>query len=622
MTQGPSTSATETRDALGQALGFRQAVVTGVWWGKCPRCGEPNASVSLTGLSCPADGCGAWSLERASEAYLLQPWPARPDVPGASEPEPLPVDVLPPVLGDHARGVAVSVQVSPDMTVLLGLCAVSAAAAGKVEVRVDDAWTREWVTLYGVIVAPPGERKSAAYAAMTEPLREWEADEAARVAPEHRMAVEQADVVERRLRRRKDEAAREKATADQVEAEVLAHAEALRKIPVLPALLAQDSTPEALVAQMAEQGGRVAVMSPEGGPLQILDGRYSDGAARLEELAQAYDGEELRPRRIGRETKPVRRPALTLAVALQPSVLATIRNGRSLRGQGIYGRIAWVMPRSLVGSRVDSSEAPALDRHAADRYAAMLRRLLEWAPAAVAEDGTLTPHVITLSPEAVAVKRRYHYAVENAMGEGGALVGVQDHAAKSVGRAVRIAVLLELAARAADGRPLTAPISGWSMEGAARLCASLSTHAQRVYAEIGMDDQTRLLRYVLDRATGLPEGSTLRDLFRAVEGRPGLATMDDFEPVVERLVERGCVRVHTVVRGRPGRPPSPMVEVHPALRTRCKTGDRNDRTEVSTPKRLSSVDSVSLYAEEDSRMSVRGSSPEPTPAEVGTEVVL
>jgi len=38
---------------------------------------------------------------------------------------------------------------------------------------------------------------------------------------------------------------------------------------------------------MAEQGGRIAVLSPEGGPLRMLDGRYSDGAARLEELDRA-----------------------------------------------------------------------------------------------------------------------------------------------------------------------------------------------------------------------------------------------------------------------------------------------------------------------------------------------
>ena len=496
-------SAATLEERIARVLGYRPTDREGQHSGTCGDCGDAGAWINENGHVC--EGCGARSLDEMVRHLGL--WP-EPDVPGSGAPEALPLHALPAVLRDHALSVARSAQVSPDMTVLLGIAAISATAAGKVVVRVDDAWTREWVTFYGVIVAPPGERKSAAYREAMEPLRVWEREEIERVAPLRRMAEEKADVAERKLRRTKDAAAKGGAEMDEVEADMLALDAARKAIPALPELLAQDATPEALVQQMAEQGGRAAVMSPEGGPLRILDGRYSDGAARLEELAQAYDGEELRPRRIGRETRVVRRPALTMAVALQPSVLHTVRNGRSFRGQGIYGRIAWVVPTTRVGERVDSSEAPTLDEEAASGYAKMLRQLLDWSPEKDS-DGSPVPVELTLSPAAAEVKRTYHYRVERALCAGGEYASIADAATKAVGRAIRIAALLELAARAADGRKLTGePIAGWAMESGVQLCEALMTHTLRVYGEMEMDTRTADLRYLLDRLPWSSESSS------------------------------------------------------------------------------------------------------------------
>jgi len=477
---------------------------------------------------------------------------------------------------------------------VLGIAAVSAAVAGKVEVRVDGAWTREWVAFYTVIIAPPGERKSAAFRMMTEPLRVWESRAAAKVAPRRRVMQQLADVADRRLRITKEKAAKGTATADQVEAECNALQAAILAIPASPELLAQDATPEALVEQMAEQGGRVALMSPEGGPLQILDGRYSDGAARLEELAHAYDGEEIRPRRIGRATRPVRHPALTLAVALQPSVLHTIRNGRSLRGQGIFGRISWAFPPSRVGTRVDSSEAPPMDQAAARAYDEALNALLEWEGKGKEEDGTFVRSVMTLTRDAAEIKIAYHYELESAVVDGGNLAGIRDWANKTLGRAIRVAALLELVARAHDGHPLEdAPISGRSMRGAVEICRALTSHALCVYSETQGDGPTAMLHYVWTRARTMPEGQTLRDLFRRCQGRTGLESMEELDQFVDQLSERGCLRLldQPPTGGRPG---SPVVEVHPTLRQpRPHVGhDGSDGNPTRTNEAPASVTSV------------------------------
>lgn len=504
----------------------------------------------------------------------LDAWPAEPDLPGPPDPDPLPLDTLPSVLRDHVVSVAESVQVDSALPLLLGLASVSAAAAGKVIVTVDHAWDREWVTLYAVAILGPGERKSPAYRHMTDPLRSWEVDQQREVVPRRRAAEDVVEVRERQLK-----AARQKA-ADGEPIEVVEQArmdleDARADVPPLPEILADDSTPEALVRQMAEQGGRVAVMSPEGGPLRVLDGRYSEGAARLEELAHAYDGEAIRSRRISRDTPHVRRPALTLGLTIQPSVLETIRNGRSLRGQGIYGRITWVEPPSLMGERLSSGEVPPLDAAARDRYAAMLHALLDWQAREIEEDGTPVPHRIHPSEDARSTLYAFHDEIESRLAPGGDLRSIADWAGKTVGRAVRIATLLDLAARAADGRPLTDPISGWAMESAVRLCRSLTTHTRAVYGAMGDDGELALLRYVLRRATELPTGSRERDLYEATKGRKAIGSMEDLGPLVDRLVERGCLRLVEDPREGPGRPPSPFVEVHPSLRTGVRSIRQN-----------------------------------------------
>jgi hypothetical protein len=103
------------------------------------------------------------------------------------------------------------------------------------------------------------------------------------------------------------------------------------------------------------------------------------------------------------------------------------------------------------------------------------------------------------------------------------------------------------------------------MDGAVRLARALTTHARHVLAEIGTDQQTATLRYVLRRACEISPSSSLRDLHLATRDRPGLEKMEDLHPVVDALAVRGCLRLVEQKRTGPGRPPSPLVELHPAI---------------------------------------------------------
>lgn len=492
-------------------------------------------------------------------------WPEAPEVPGTSDPEPLPLDALPSVLRDHVRSTAAAIQVPEDVVALLCLLCTSAGVGGKYQIAVDGSWLFEWSPIYGVAVLATGERKSPTFAEMVRPISEWEAERVADTLPRYRAAVDVLEVRERELDKAKRDAANGKGSLDDVEIARFAVEDARKAVPTLPRLLVSDATPEALIRRMAENEGRAALLSPEGDPLRIADGRYSDGAARLDELKKAWSCETLAPDRISREAAHVRRPALTLGLTLQPSVLGDLSNAQSMRNEGVFARMLFVRPPSLVGSRVHSGAAPSLDLAAAHRYRNALRVLLDAEPAGYEADGTPVPHTLTVDGPALRVLYAYTDELEAEKRPGQRLVGIQDWAEKAHGQAVRVAALLELVGRAATGQALfSEPVAVTSMAAAVRLMRAFTTHALTVFGELGTDQRTADLQYIVKRLRELPEGATLRDLHLATRGRKSIDKVDDVRDLVGELAELGCLRLlERASTG--GRPPSPVIELHPAL---------------------------------------------------------
>jgi hypothetical protein len=286
-----------------------------------------------------------WALADAYPSYGIcgspeREWVERPDLPGSPEPDPLPLYALPKVLRDHARSTAASIQIPEDPAGLLCLLCVSAAVAGKYEILIDDSWLSEWSPLFGIAILASGERKSPTFAEMFRPIQEWESERRTELRPIHQAALDVVEVRERELERIK-RPKKGVADLDEVKAARLALDDAKAKVPILPRILVGDATPEALVRRMADNRGRAALLSPEGDPLRIVDGRHSAGTARLDEWKKGWSGEPIAPDRIGRDAKHVLKPALTVGLTIQPSVLRTLRNAGSMRGEGLFARFLY-----------------------------------------------------------------------------------------------------------------------------------------------------------------------------------------------------------------------------------------------------------------------------------------
>ena len=90
----------------------------------------------------------------------------------SKSPPPFPIGALPPTIQAMVNFVSETTQVYPDMPASVALAALSVCLQGKAKVSFSPFWSEE-LNLYMLIIAPPGERKSAVFSAMTAPINKF-----------------------------------------------------------------------------------------------------------------------------------------------------------------------------------------------------------------------------------------------------------------------------------------------------------------------------------------------------------------------------------------------------------------------------------------------------------------
>lgn len=480
------------------------------------------------------------------------PLTGRRDLPG------FPVHALPDWLGNMVAAVAEETQTPADLAGCLALAVVATAAGGRAMVCVRGRW-REPVNLYTAVALDPGNRKSAVFALMTEPLMAVEKTLVELSGP----ARAEAETTARLAKAAADKAAAKAANAeagmrDQLTAEAVALAQAADeiKVPCKPQLVADDVTPENLATLLTEQEGRISVLSPEGGIFDIIAGRYS-GAPNMEVFLKGHAGDMVRVNRQGRDAQHIERPAVTMGLAVQPEVLESIGQIKGADGRGLLARFLYAQPESLVGRR--NLTPQLIPDDVAATYAQHLGGL------AMAMNGWTDPALLTLTPEADAVMLAYQKVTESRIGKGGALAAVVKWASKRDGAVARIAGLLHLATHP-DGA-WQSPIEAATLAAATELGDYFTAHAQHVFDAMGADPAQEAAHQVLTHLRDTRfSGFTKRELFRQLS-RGDFPAIADLDPALALLEEHGWLRQLPPPprTGRGGRPPSPRYEAHPRL---------------------------------------------------------
>ncbi len=408
-------------------------------------------------------------------------WPEPLPLVAKMEPEPYPLDALPDTIRAAVIEVQEFVQAPVAMVASSALAALSLAIQAHADVQRAEKLSGP-VGLFLLTIAGSGERKSTCDGFFTSAIKDYETQQVEAAKPD----VKNYEAAKGAWESRKG-GLKERIKADTKAGKPTSEFERkLRDLeddkpesPRVPRLLYTDATPEALAFGLATKWPSGGVVSAEGGIVFGSHGMNKESVMRnLATLNQLWDGNTFTIDRRTSESFTVRGARLTVALQVQEPTLLEFfdRSGALARGTGFLARFLVACPESTQGFR-PFTEAPANWPHLAAfhrRIAAILNQ-----PAPINEDGSLTPPMLTLAPEAKAAWIEYHNAIEGELASGGELYDVRDVASKSADNAARLATLFQIfegggGAIGADAFESASRIAAWHLNESRRFFGELA----------------------------------------------------------------------------------------------------------------------------------------------------
>ena len=464
-----------------------------------------------------------------------------------------PVDAFPPAIRDYVLAVAETTQTPVDMAATAALAVLALCQQGKYRIKGKEDWI-EPLNLFTVIVAEPSERKSAVISHMTGAVHRFEAE----YNKQHSGAVERSRmekrILEKQQRNLEEMVIKGKAQMEDLQDVAIQLANFREVMPMR--LYVDDVTTEKLVSVLSENNVTVAIVSAEGGIFDMLAGIYTKNV-NIDVFLKAHSGDDIRVDRIGRSSESIVNPALTVLLAVQPSVLSGMMRNGVFRGRGLTARFMYCMPQSKVGDRKYRTQ-PIPDE-VSRCYEVLIRNLLQ-------EGVPKTPELIRLSPEADNLLESFACEVESNMKT--EYADIPDWAGKLVGAVLRISGLLCRAANAhcSDFLDLSDSmiVDEATMAGAIAIGRYFTEHSRAAYSLMGADDLVKQSQYTLDAIikNGLLE-FTRRDIMRICRS---FKKAEQVQPVLNHLADLGYVALKEIEQtfGK-GRPANPTYMVNPLL---------------------------------------------------------
>ena len=470
------------------------------------------------------------------------------------EPAPLfPVEALPCWMRAQAEQVAKELQVAVDLPATLALVALSIVYAGRYNVLVKNSW-KEPLNLYLVVALPPGAGKSPAFSQMIKPIRDYDMEqaEAAKLRVGH--VTQTRRIIEKAMKKAEERGDTNEA---RMQLDELDHNPEV----VIPRIIADDATPEALVDIMAKQGGRLALISPEGGPFELMTGRYSD-KANLDVYLKAFSADSIVVDRVGRGATAVPTPHLTIGLTVQPEVVRALSDHPELAGKGLTARFMYSVPVDMVGHR-DMSLDHTSDEAVACEYRRRLTNMM-----GKYGEGEQVSTSIEMNAEARALFVGLRQRLEEQRITDGRLKPLAEWSIKLESSVVRAAGLLALV----DGKDT---VDADAMRRALLIGDYWLAHAFIVHDLWQANETLRGANLIMDWLRQKEANTfSVRDVHRALHRR--FVNVEDTKPVLEILTERGWIRPlfdGPLVLNKRGIE-SPRYNVHPDNNrpTKCRSG--------------------------------------------------
>lgn len=482
--------------------------------------------------------------------FIAQNTPFPAIKPLKSESQSLPefaVSSFPEAVRQYVSAVAQHTQTAPDMAAVFALGTLAAALQGKFVVEGTPGYT-EPLSLYCVVIAPPGERKSGVMNCMTKFLYQYEDEVNIALKPQIRQYEKRKRVLEKQIEELTSALGTSKAKTEVEKQLQAAETERDLLVEVKPVrYLADDCSSEALIKLLAKNDGILTVVSTEGGIFDTIQGRYS-AKVNFDVWLKGHCGDPLRVDRLCRDADIVFRPTLSAILAMQPSVLDEIMGNATLAGRGLLARFLYSLPQSKIGTRVFS--APPVPIEKEEAYKELLYSLLKI-------ERPKEAHILRLSQDAAERISEYFNEHEAFLRDEGQLM--QGWASKYIGTILRIAGLLHLA----EGNTKEQLIDRATMENAITIGKYFLAHSTCAYSRMGTELSIQKAMFVLSKLKKDHIYSIKRsELFRMCRGKY-FKKVDEIASTLEVLESHGYIRLHESESKSVGRKPDVLVLVNP-----------------------------------------------------------
>ncbi|MCG7980291.1 MAG: YfjI family protein [Candidatus Thiodiazotropha endolucinida] len=371
--------------------------------------------------------------------------------------EPYPIDAFHEIVRDAVSEVHEYVKAPIPMVACSALTQMALVTQSLADVARDTRLISP-CSLYSIVTAQSGERKTAVDGSFSHGIRQWESEQREEQLLYYRRGrAMQATLNERKQACIKKIGALEAKSGQQSEMERKELESRLMEledqatqlfIDPIPHLYYEDTTTEGLIKSLGSGYPTAMINSSEGGV--ILGGHSMKDENALQFLAVAnklWDGDPIKQTRKQAGAIDVIGRRFSLSIQIQPDFFEKITE-KGGRGSGFLARALLASPDSLMGTRFYT--IPPTHMLGLDRFNLRARELLSL-PLPVNDQYELQPPTMKLSKAAHRAWVDYYNSVEKELGVYGDYELVKDVGSKSAENAARIACVIQIWAEGPGG---------------------------------------------------------------------------------------------------------------------------------------------------------------------------
>jgi hypothetical protein len=464
---------------------------------------------------------------------------------------------IPKSLAEIVKSCTETYQVPLDFVLPIACSVIAAAIKGKIKIQVKADW-QEPVSLFTAPLLEASNRKSSVIAFLTKPLREieknlrsdWKEIENMKKARRDTAQAQRAELIKKFS----------KNPTDEIDAEIIAiDATISQNLETKqPCFLIDDTTPEALVEYLCEQGS-LAYIEGEG---QLIDNlsRYSDSQTpNVDALNKSWSSEPINVTRKGKPLIFNDEPHLVICIGAQPSNVIPKLRDKQLTNCGFSARFWYSLGKSQVGTR--GFKAPEIPEAIKTNWRNLIHEF-DW------RSNSNDCQVLLIASEALGAVEQLHDWLEPQLKTFNP--ELKSWGGKLLGNCVRIAAIFTLA-----DNPKAKEITLESIQQAEQLAPAMIEHARFVFApDTAQLPAVKILNKLFGGFKGFKgqtsEGGkifTTNDLLQVIKDQSWLKYQSSparaLRSELYNLENLSWLRQHEVEINSEGGRPSESWELHP-----------------------------------------------------------